>query len=101
MNPVAAPKSAALALEFDRLGYRYAGSDRPALEDVDLAIEPGEFIVLAGGSGSGKTSLLRAGCGLIPHFHGGEISGTKILAAIPSFCAAIATTAKASSTEPW
>lgn len=79
MNPVAAPKSAALALEFDRLGYRYAGSDRPALEDVDLAIEPGEFIVLAGGSGSGKTSLLRAGCGLIPHFHGGEISGTALV----------------------
>ena len=59
MSTVAAPRSAALALEFDQLGYRYTGSEHLALEDIDLAIEPGEFIVLAGGSGSGKTSLLR------------------------------------------
>ncbi len=36
---------------------------------------PGEFAVLAGRSGSGKTTLLRAACGLVPHFHGGEVSG--------------------------
>jgi energy-coupling factor transport system ATP-binding protein len=79
MNPVAsqeAARKAGLALEFENLSYRYAGADEAALRDVSLTIEPGEFVVLAGGSGSGKTSLLRAGCGLIPHFHGGEISGT-------------------------
>ena len=79
MNPVTAERSAGrragLALEFEGLGYRYSGSEVAALAEVSLAIEPGEFIVLAGGSGSGKTSLLRAGCGLIPHFHGGEIAG--------------------------
>ena len=36
---------------------------------------PGEFVVLAGRSGSGKSTLLRAACGLVPHFHGGEIAG--------------------------
>ena len=80
MNPTTAQpatdRRSSLALEFEGLGYRYSGADTMALEDVYLAIEPGEFIVLAGGSGSGKTSLLRAGCGLIPHFHGGEISGS-------------------------
>ena len=35
-----------------------------AVNRINLDIEPGEFIVLAGGSGSGKTSLLRAGCGI-------------------------------------
>ena len=32
-------------------------------------------MVLAGRSGSGKSSLLRACCGLVPHYHGGEASG--------------------------
>jgi energy-coupling factor transport system ATP-binding protein len=31
--------------------------------------------VLAGRSGSGKSTLLRAACGLVPHFHGGEVEG--------------------------
>ncbi len=76
MNPVASPRVSGHALEIEGLSYRYAGAEHAALTDVSLVIEPGEFIVLAGGSGSGKTSLLRAGCGLIPHFHGGEISGS-------------------------
>ena len=87
MNPVAsreATRGAGLALEFENLGYRYAGAEAAALQGVSLAIEPGEFVVLAGGSGSGKTSLLRAGCGLIPHFHGGEISGTARVAGRPT-----------------
>ncbi len=57
------------------LGYRYPGASARALDDVELQIEPGEFVVLAGRSGSGKSSLLRACCGLIPHYHGGEIAG--------------------------
>ncbi len=79
MSPVAsqeAGRRSGLSLEFENLAYRYAGESEPALRGIDLSIEPGEFIVLAGGSGSGKTSLLRAGCGLIPHFYGGEISGS-------------------------
>ncbi len=80
MNPVASPARSGLALEFSGLEYAYSGSPRPALRRIDLAVEPGEFIVLAGGSGSGKTSLLRAGCGLIPHFHGGTIDGSALIA---------------------
>ncbi|HTU13573.1 MAG TPA: ATP-binding cassette domain-containing protein [Solirubrobacterales bacterium] len=68
------------ALEIDSLTYRYAGAPEPVLRDVSLRVEAGEFIVLAGRSGTGKTSLLRAACGLIPHFHGGEIAGSAIVA---------------------
>jgi energy-coupling factor transport system ATP-binding protein len=57
------------------LGYTYPERDEPALGNVDLTIEPGEFVVLAGRSGSGKSTLLRAACGLVPHFHGGEVGG--------------------------
>ena len=62
-------------LEVDGLTYTYPGAGAPALSDVTLAIEPGEFCVLAGLSASGKSTLLRAACGLVPHFHGGAFAG--------------------------
>ncbi|MCC6755950.1 MAG: ATP-binding cassette domain-containing protein, partial [Solirubrobacterales bacterium] len=68
------------ALEMEELQFRYPEARSLALDGVNLTVGQGEFIVLAGGSGSGKTSLLRAGCGLIPHFHGGEISGSAVVA---------------------
>ena len=68
------------ALELRGFSYRYPGAPAPALRDVDLHIEPGEFVVLAGRSASGKSTLLRAGCGLIPHFHGGDIAGEATVA---------------------
>ncbi len=46
-----------------------------ALRDVSLELARGEFALLAGRSASGKSTLLRAACGLVPHFHGGEIAG--------------------------
>jgi energy-coupling factor transport system ATP-binding protein len=62
-------------LTFECFGYRYPGAGEPALTDVTLHVEAGEFLVLAGLSASGKSTLVRAACGLVPHFHGGEASG--------------------------
>jgi energy-coupling factor transport system ATP-binding protein len=58
--------------------YRYPEVDPPvpALADLSVEIDEGEFVVLAGPSGSGKSTLLRALCGLVPHYHGGEVSGS-------------------------
>jgi energy-coupling factor transport system ATP-binding protein len=63
------------ALAVHGLGYTYPQASRLALTDVSLEIAPGEFVLLAGRSASGKSTLLRAACGLVPHFHGGEIEG--------------------------
>ena len=38
---------------------------------------PGELVVLAGASGRGKSTLLRAASGLVPHFHGGDVRGPR------------------------
>lgn len=62
-------------LELRSFSYRYPGAPAPALRDISLSLEPGEFVVLAGRSASGKSTLLRAACGLVPHFHGGEVAG--------------------------
>ena len=66
-------------LAIDGLSYTYPGSTLPALSAVDLHIAHGEFVVLAGLSASGKSTLLRAASGLVPHFFGGEFGGRVVV----------------------
>ena len=63
-----------LAVDVRAASVVYAAADRPvhALEQVDLAIEPGEFVALIGPSGCGKTTLLRVVADLEP-LTGGEV----------------------------
>ncbi len=60
--------------ELDRVTYAYPGAAAPALRDVCLTLDGG-LNVVAGRSGGGKSTLLRVFNGLVPHFHGGRISG--------------------------
>jgi energy-coupling factor transporter ATP-binding protein EcfA2 len=75
VSELAIRKGAAPALAIEALDYSYPNAVRPALNGVSLELAPGEFTLLAGRSASGKSTLLKAACGLVPHFHGGEISG--------------------------
>ena len=75
MSELAIRRGAAPALAVAALTYSYPRASRPALADVSLQVAPGEFALLAGRSACGKSTLLKAACGLIPHFHGGEIDG--------------------------
>jgi energy-coupling factor transporter ATP-binding protein EcfA2 len=69
-----------MILSFDRVSYHYPGAETPALDDVSFDLEAGEFCLLAGLSGHGKSTLMHAACGLVPHFHGGTFAGTVTLA---------------------
>ena len=44
--------------------------DRPALEAVDLAVEPGTLLAIVGPNGAGKSTLLKLMAGLLTPWHG-------------------------------
>jgi zinc transport system ATP-binding protein len=52
-----------LTLQLDKVSFAY-GRGTPVLRDVDLAVEQGEFVAIAGPNGGGKTTLLRLVLGL-------------------------------------
>jgi energy-coupling factor transport system ATP-binding protein len=79
---LAVPTDRAPALDLRGLTYAYPERGRPALLDVSLRLRRGELAVLAGRSGCGKSTLLRAACGLVPHFHGGELAGSVEVAGV-------------------
>ena len=62
-------------INVDRLTYSYPAADAPALHSCSLDVADGEFVLVAGASGTGKSTLLRAIVGLVPHFHGGRFAG--------------------------
>jgi energy-coupling factor transport system ATP-binding protein len=61
---------------FSNVTYAYPESSEAALRGVTLELDQGELCLLAGRSGQGKSTLLRAACGLVPHFHGGSFAGS-------------------------
>ena len=56
--------------------YRYPLTESPALTDVNLQVEDGEFIAVIGPNGAGKSTLCYTIAGFVPHFFKGEISGS-------------------------
>lgn len=76
----APPFRTPLVAELEDVSYRYPSATRPALDRVSWQVPDGSFIVVAGASGSGKSTLLRCLNGLVPHFSGGELGGSILVA---------------------
>ncbi len=62
-------------IEFSNFSFRYGDAADWALSDINVSINDGEFVLVSGPSGGGKSSFCRCINGLIPHFHGGIIAG--------------------------
>jgi ATP-binding cassette, subfamily B, bacterial CvaB/MchF/RaxB len=52
-------------IELRNVCFRYAETEPYVLEDVNLTIEPGQFVTIMGPSGGGKTTLVKIMLGLI------------------------------------
>lgn len=63
-------------VHLENLGFRYPGSDRWIVENLNLTVETGEFLAIVGESGVGKSTILRIIAGLIePQAGTVEIAG--------------------------
>ncbi|MFF3837780.1 ABC transporter ATP-binding protein [Streptomyces sp. NPDC001930] len=62
-------------ITFDQVSVRYEDTAEPVLRDVDLTVEEGELCLVVGHTGVGKSTLLGAVNGLVPHFTGGTLYG--------------------------
>uniref|UniRef100_A0A7C2VMG0 ABC transporter ATP-binding protein n=1 Tax=Ignisphaera aggregans TaxID=334771 RepID=A0A7C2VMG0_9CREN len=63
------------AIRLQNVTYFYPKTSEPALENVTLTVSEGEFLVIAGPSGGGKSTLCKIVTGLIPHLYGGKLAG--------------------------
>ncbi|WP_340561771.1 ABC transporter ATP-binding protein [Streptomyces sp. GSL17-111] len=62
-------------IRFENVRVTYAEATAPAVSGLDLTVPEGELVLLVGPSGVGKSTLLNAVCGLVPHFTGGTLTG--------------------------
>ena len=68
---------------FDKATRIYPGSDKPAVDQLDLEIKDGEFLVLVGPSGCGKSTSLRMLAGLEDVNSGRILIGDKDVTDVP------------------
>ncbi|MEU3887044.1 ATP-binding cassette domain-containing protein [Streptomyces sp. NPDC029041] len=62
-------------IRFADVSVIYDGADGPTVRGVDFEVPEGELVLLAGPSGVGKSTVLGAVSGLVPHFTGGTLRG--------------------------
>jgi energy-coupling factor transport system ATP-binding protein len=55
--------------------YKYPLTDTPALQNINLQVNEGEFLAVIGPNGAGKSTLCYTLAGFVPHFFKGELSG--------------------------
>jgi energy-coupling factor transporter ATP-binding protein EcfA2 len=73
------------------ISYRYPGTtDGWTLENINLTIYKGEFVLICGSSGSGKSTLGYLFNGLIPHFFGGFLTGSVLVEGVDTRLMSIA-----------
>lgn len=62
-------------IRFEDVSVTYDGAAEPTVQGVDFEVPEGELVLLVGPSGVGKSTILGAVSGLVPHFTGGTLRG--------------------------
>ncbi|KAA0285298.1 MAG: ABC transporter ATP-binding protein [Chloroflexi bacterium] len=62
-------------VNLQNLTYKYPLTKEPALLNIEMQVQEGEFVAVIGPNGAGKSTLCYALAGFVPHFFKGEISG--------------------------
>ncbi|MGV9563009.1 ABC transporter ATP-binding protein [Streptomyces sp. NPDC003480] len=62
-------------IRFEKVSVTYDGAAEPVVRDIDFEVPEGELTLLVGPSGVGKSTVLGAVGGLVPHFTGGTLRG--------------------------
>ncbi|MFB7594426.1 ABC transporter ATP-binding protein [Streptomyces sp. NPDC056160] len=62
-------------IRFEDVSVTYDGAAEPTVSAVDFEVPEGELVLLVGPSGVGKSTVLGAVSGLVPHFTGGTLRG--------------------------
>jgi energy-coupling factor transporter ATP-binding protein EcfA2 len=63
-------------VELKDVTYKYPLTDSPALQNINLQVNEGEFVAVVGPNGAGKSTLCYTLAGFVPHFFKGELTGT-------------------------
>lgn len=62
-------------IRISNVSYQYDGADRKSLDDISLTVQNGEFVLLCGMSGCGKTTLTKMVNGVLLNLHSGMFGG--------------------------
>ncbi len=68
-----------VAIEVRNLTFKYPLGDEPTLHDINLTIDKGEYVIITGPTGSGKTTLGLCMNGVVPNLVEGEMEGEVIV----------------------
>jgi energy-coupling factor transport system ATP-binding protein len=62
-------------VNLEQVTYKYPLTDSPALQEITLKVDQGEFVAVVGPNGAGKSTLCYTLAGFVPHFFKGELIG--------------------------
>ncbi|MHB0927786.1 MAG: ABC transporter ATP-binding protein [Candidatus Nanopelagicales bacterium] len=68
-----------MGVRFEHVSFTYPDAAAPTLQDVHLAVGEGEFALVVGETGVGKSTLLRLINGTVPHLTGGLLAGDVVV----------------------
>ena len=66
-------------IQLRNFSFSYGARETPNLNRVNIQVESGQFVLVCGATGSGKSTLLKCLVGLLPHFSGGKVTGTRLI----------------------